>query len=82
MFNYEAAIYHFRNAVLGSVGNKGDRALFSLTLGTTLLDHTIDYEDEAFAIFEEVLDRCVGPNHKILLQMGLSFFLPLVRRVQ
>jgi len=62
--NYEAAIYHFRNALLGCVGNKGDRAVLSLTLGTTLLDRAIDYEDEVFAKFEEELDHCVGPNHK------------------
>lgn len=77
MCNYEAAIDHFRNAILGCVVNKGDRALFSLTLGTALLNHTMDNEDEAFAIFQGELDRCVlipvGPKHEILLQMGLEY---------
>ena len=75
MCNYKVAIEHFRNAIIGYVANKGDRALFSLTLGTALLNHTRDNEDKAFAIFQEELDRCVpvGPKHDILLQMGLEY---------
>ena len=75
MCNYEAAIDHFRNAILGCVANKGVRALFSLTLGTALLNYTKDNEDKAFAMFQEELDRCVpvGPKHEILLQMGLEY---------
>jgi hypothetical protein len=75
MCNYKVAIEHFRNAIIGYVVNKGDRALFSLTLGTALLNHTRDNEDKAFAIFQEELDRCVpvGPKHEILLQMGLEY---------
>ena len=77
--NYKAAIPHFRKGVVELQkqeydGDKlsGTRGICSMDLATTLLRHSTDNEAEAFAIFQEELDRYVDPLGKetILFKMG------------
>jgi len=65
--NYEAAIAHFRKTVAElqmqeyNDSLKGTRIGYSLVrlAKTRLLQHSAENEAEAFAIFQEELDRCV-----------------------
>jgi len=70
--NYEAAICQFRKGVAGLQKQEyddslsGARFVCSMGLARTLLRHdSVDNEDEAFAIFQEELDRCVDPRHRV-----------------
>ena len=76
--NYQAAIPYFREVVAELQKEEYDGSLFgtrvicSMDLATNLLQHSADNEAEAFAIFQEELDRCVDPLRRvqILFQMG------------
>ena len=81
MCNYEAAIAHFRKAVDGLQKQgyddslNGTRVSCSVGLANNLLQHSADNEAEAFAIFQEELDRCVDPlcREEIIIQMGTEY---------
>ncbi len=71
--NYEAAIAHYRKYLAEVQIQEYDspsrtRNVWSVDLAITLLRHSAKNEAEAFAIFQEELDRCVDPlNRKMIL---------------
>jgi len=76
----KAAITHYRKVAAElqkqeyeSLG--GTRIGCSLDLARTLLRHSADNEAEAFAIFQEELDRCVDPLDRkmIVIDMGTEY---------
>ena len=72
--NYRAAIAHFRKAAAELRKQEYDdrsKVCCSL-LVRTLLKYSADNKAEAFAMFQEELDRCLDPLHreKILIVMG------------
>jgi len=79
--NYKAAIAHCRKGVAGLQKQEyddslsGTRFLCSVVLARTLLRHSADNEAEAFAIFQEELDRCEDPldREEILFEMGTGY---------
>jgi len=79
--NYAAAIAHFRKVAAGLQMQEYDDSLYasrfvcSMHLAKTLLQQSTDNEDEAFAIFQKELDRCVDPldREKIFLAMGTEY---------
>jgi len=79
--NYKAAIAHFRKGVveLQKQGHDGDSLsrtrVIIMDLATALLKYSAANEAEAFAIFQDELDRCVDPRRKekILFQMGTCY---------
>jgi len=79
--NYKAAIAHFRKVVAGLQKQDHDDGLSkarfgcSVDLATTLLRHSADNEAEAFAIFQEELDRCVDPIDREIIgtHMGTEY---------
>ena len=81
MCNYKAAIVHFRDVVAGLQKQKKGDGLFStrfvcsVGLAKNLLRHSAANEDEAFAIFREILDLCVTPTDRkaILSNMGIEY---------
>jgi len=76
--NDEAAIAHFRKAVAGLQKQTDDDSLgrtrfdCSVGLAPTLLRHSADNEDEAFAIFQEELDRCVNQVDRTMINLEMS----------
>jgi hypothetical protein len=80
--NYEAALAHYRIGIRVRVKEEYDpshdlRDYSPSVVATTLLQHTTAYEAEAFAIFQEELDRFRDPHRsdplrceEILFQMG------------
>jgi tetratricopeptide (TPR) repeat protein len=64
--NYKAAITHFREvaAELQKQEDDDTRAICSVTLARTLLQHSADNEAEAFEIFQEEVDRCRNPHRR------------------
>jgi len=79
--NYEAAIAHYRK-FLAELQEKQEydspsrtRIVCSVVLAKTLLQRSAENEAEAFAIFQEELDRCVDPldREEILIGMGTWF---------
>jgi tetratricopeptide (TPR) repeat protein len=75
--NYKAAITHFRKAVAELQTQEYDdmsRVCCSF-LARTLLKDSADNEVEAFAIFQEELDRCVDPlkREAFLFRMGTEY---------
>jgi len=81
MCNYKAAIAHSRKVVAGLQKQANNdimrrtRYICSVDLARTLLRHSADNEAEAFAIFQEELDRCPDQLHRemILFQMGSEY---------
>jgi len=78
--NYKAAINNFRKVVTELQKQEYEslsenRFVWSLGLARTLLRRSAENEDEAFAIFQEELDRCVDPldREEILFQMGKEY---------
>jgi tetratricopeptide (TPR) repeat protein len=79
--NYEAAIDYYREGVT-ELQKEKDPSLSDLTvanymgLATSLLKQNTGHDAEAFAIFQEELDRCVEPSddrEQILFQMGIEY---------
>jgi len=80
LYNYEASIAHFRKVAAGLQKQEYDDSLSETRFGCSLmlanlLQHSVANEAEAFAIFQEELDRCVDPIHrvKILIAMGIGY---------
>ena len=78
--NYEAAIAHYRKYLAEVQIQEYDspsrtRNVWSVDLAITLLRHSAKNEAEAFAIFQEELDRCVDPldREKILFNLGKGY---------
>jgi len=79
--NYEAAIVHFRKVLAELLMQENDDSLngtrvsCSVGLAHNLMRYSADNEAEAFAIFQEELDRCVDPldREMILFDMGTEY---------
>ena len=76
--NFKAAIIHYRKVAAELEKQEYNdslsetRVICSMDMATNLLKHSAANEAEAFAIFQEELDRCVDPlcRKMILFQMG------------
>ena len=81
MCNYQAAIALFRKVLAELLMQENDDSLngtrvsCSVGLANNLMRYSADNEAEAFAIFQEELDRCVDPldREMILFDMGTEY---------